>query len=563
VEERTHKQEFLWYLLAFVLAAFFRLVGLGSLPLGSSEASQAFQALETVKGASPLISGAPVYLSLTSLLFSIFPANNFWALFWPATFGTALVFTPLLFKKWLGRTASIILALLLAIDPGLVAVSRRADGSMIIAIVCLLAALGFMANKRSIWFGISLGLFLLGGVSSWPALIVAAVLVLIYLLSRSKEEKAHGIVAGLNWKASFIACVATFTLVGTMFLMYPTLINGWGNGVYQYFSGFTSGDGASLKVMLLSLPVTELLVLPLAIWGWIAGIRRKDLLTELLGYGVLLFGLLAALNQSRQVVDWAWTLLPLIVLATLGLKNLLDGYVNKELAVTAAQAVLTVVLIVFSVLNLMSLSDTQPTDTVTMRNTILEIVLPLVFLLIVTLLLTFGWSAAASRQGLLFGLGALLLFVSVGAAWKAAGLGPRPESELWRSDPLPSGEEMLLKSATRVSLTSTGLEYGSDIAVIDVSSAELMWSLRRFDEVSEVDSIGTSDYPSIIVGSKESVIGSANYYQGLEIYWTTSVDYDNMTAQNWLKWFVTREAPTTTSSLFLWVRNDLFTNEQF
>lgn len=562
MEERTQKHEFLWYLLAFVFAVFFRFVGLGSLPLGSSEASLALQALETVKGVAPLISGAPVYLSLTSLLFSIFSASNFWALFWPAAFGTALVFTPLLFKKWLGRNVSILLALLLAIDSGLVAVSRRADGTMI-TVVCLLAALGFLANKHSIWFGISLGLFLLGGISSWPALIVAAVLVIIYLLSRSKEEKENGISTGLNWKASFIACVATFTLIGTMFLLYPTLINGWGSGINQYFSGFTSGDGVSLKVMLLSLPITELLVLPLAVWGWIAGIRRKDLLSELLGYSVLMFGLLAALNQSRQVVDWAWTLVPLIVLAAIGLKTLLDGFIKKELTVTAAQAFLTVVLIVFSFLNLLSLSDTTPTDTVAMRNTILEIVLPLVFLLIVTLLLAFGWSTVASRQGLLIGLGALLLFVSLGNTWKTAALGPRPVSELWSSDALPTGEELLLKTATRASLASTGLEYGSDIAVIDVSSPELLWSLRRFDEVSEVESIGASDYPSIIMGTKDSVIGSANNYQGLEIYWTTSVDYDNMTAQNWLKWFVTREAPTTTSSLFLWVRNDLLTNEQF
>jgi len=45
--------------------------------------------------------------------------------------GAGLIFTPLLFKRWIGENASLILALFFAIEPGFIALSRTSTGTMI------------------------------------------------------------------------------------------------------------------------------------------------------------------------------------------------------------------------------------------------------------------------------------------------------------------------------------------------------------------------------------------------------------------------------------------------
>jgi hypothetical protein len=70
--------------------------------------------------------------------------------------------------------------------------------------------------------------------------------------------------------------------------------------------------------------------------------------------------------------------------------------------------------------------------------------------------------------------------------------------------------------------------------------------------------IGETDRPAVIVSDVDSLIGSAASYRGQEILWTTQVDYDNMSASDWLRWFTIREAPTIEQSLLIWARNDLF-----
>ncbi|MBA3072770.1 MAG: phospholipid carrier-dependent glycosyltransferase, partial [Anaerolineae bacterium] len=116
----------LFMLIALVSAAFLRFVNLGASNLTDHEASIALQALHSSKGQEWVIGGQPGYVGLTSLLFSLFEANNFFARFWPVLFGITMVMVPGLFRKQLSEFTSIILAFLIAFEPGLVALSRSA-----------------------------------------------------------------------------------------------------------------------------------------------------------------------------------------------------------------------------------------------------------------------------------------------------------------------------------------------------------------------------------------------------------------------------------------------------
>ncbi len=559
VEERNQKREFLWFFLAFVLAASLRFIKLGALALGSEQAALGMQVLDLVRGSAPIIGGEPAYISLTSILFTVFSATGFWACFWPAVFGSLIVFIPLFFKDWFGQRGAILLAFFLALDPGLVAVSRNAGGTMI-TLVSFLAFIGALKNRKTTLAGIAAGLVILGGGSSWPVIISGVLVASIFFFSLPAEERKAKISNGVDWKGFAISLAATVILIGTLFFIHPSIINGIGSGFHQYFSGFKSGEGISLKVMLISLPIIEVFVIPLAIWGLIIGIKHKDSMAEVLGYSAAIFMLICLLNDSRQVTDWVWTIIPLIVLAVKGLDDLLARFRAGEMIVTIVQATVTVALIIFSFLNLLSMINFPPVDSTASGKAVLEVLLPMIFLVVVSLLFAYGWSMIASRQGLIIGIGALLLFAAIGSSWKAAGLGPRPESELLRSDSLPVGCGLLHKTTSTLGLMTSGFETRIDISLIGNDSPDVQWCLRDYDELSTVVSVGEADSPSIVIGSSDSQIGRTDLYAVQDIHWTSSLDYDNMSASDWVKWFVARTPGKTTSTLKLWARSDLFTD---
>ena len=160
------KNEGWLYWLAFLIAIGFRFIELGAAPLTDSEARLALQAFHITQGQTLLLAPQSTYLLFTSLFFTIIKSTNFMARVVPALVGSALIFTPYFFRQKLGARPMLILAFLFAIDPGLVALSRQANGT-ILAVTFLLFAWGMWTNRRVTSAGIFLGLALLSGPSIW------------------------------------------------------------------------------------------------------------------------------------------------------------------------------------------------------------------------------------------------------------------------------------------------------------------------------------------------------------------------------------------------------------
>ena len=147
---------------AFILALCFRFILLGQAALTNTEAALAFRALGTPAFSSGGLLANPAYLALTRVIFFVFNGSAFQARFVSALFGSLLVFTPIFYKRWLEDKPAILLAFLLAVEPGLLAVSRQAD-SITLVVVAFLFALGAFLEHKPILAGISLGLVALGG----------------------------------------------------------------------------------------------------------------------------------------------------------------------------------------------------------------------------------------------------------------------------------------------------------------------------------------------------------------------------------------------------------------
>jgi len=530
--------------------------------MGNLEAGNALQAFKIANGGTVTVGGQPGYVVLTSILFFIFGKNEFWARIWPALFGTGLIFVPLLFRKWLGKIPTLALAFFIAIEPGFTALSRTSTGTMI-GLVSLCAAVGLLLNHKTIWAGIFGGIALLGGVAFWPGFFgILISLGISFLLFRKKQDSSlpsgETPLVQIDWKTFALSTGGTLILLGTMFLIRPVTISGLGTSIAEYFVSWGKiGQGASIKVMLIALLSTQFLAVLLAFWEAIAGRKEHAGMNIFLGLWALVSTALTLLNPSRQVVDWVWTLLPLWTLAAIGVEDLRQYFSADEWLLKLFQTIFTFVLFIFSYLNLLSFVVGAANGAMTKNTAVLSILLPLALLAVITFLIGWGWSPNASRQGTLMGLGLILLFVTFGSSWKSAGLGPRPETELWRSDSLPVGRDLMVKSVNNIALWNSGQKEGIDIVLLNEDQPSLQWAFRDILTVKQADVLGDTETPSIVISAANESLNLAKIYQGQEIVWTSAPDFEKMTAKDWVEWSALRKANLVSTNCFLWARTDL------
>lgn len=557
MQNRDEKIEVTLIALALAAAILLRFLYLGGNALTDVEASQALQAFHLSQGNIVVVGGQPGYVSLTTLIFYIFSASNFWARFWPALFGSLLILVPLLFKPWIGKRATLLLAFVLAFEPGLTAISRIA-GSQSMAITCTLAALGFFLRRRPVLAGISTGLALLAGTPVWLG--VGTLVLSLFLFKWVVKQDVFAFEKDNQhfWLPALIAAGATLIGIGTLFGTHPLILSGLGSGVADFFASFATRSGVSIGVMLLGLLLTQVLLIPLAIYGIAAGPEEKNKLSILMIFWLVLLFVFTLLPFARQVVNWAWFVLPLSILAVSGLEGLMAKVEKDEWKLTLLEVAAVVALVVYSYLNLISLVNAPSADALTLRNQVLAVVLPLAMILVVTLLVGWGWSFVAARQGLIAGVLVLLGFVTFGNTWKAAGLGPRPGSELWRTGAIPTGAKALVSSVEDVSLYTHGLVDAIDVKLVGQPAPALQWALHEFIDLKSDTVIGSGDTSSVLISDSDLSQNLNGLYRGQAIQWDSQIDFSQMDGFDWIKWFDMREAPLTHKTLLLWARNDLF-----
>src|SRR5689334_3425855 len=220
------------YWLAFLVAIGFRFIQLGASPLTDSEANLALQALNIARGTNPLLGPQPAYILFTSVLFSIIKSTNFMARVIPALAGSALVFVPYFFREQLKPRPALILAFLFAIDPGLVALSRQANGTML-AVTFSLFAVAMWNSRRLIPAGIFAGLALLSGTSLWAGLISVGLTWFFLQGMKTKSQRddespiPNDRFSNYEIRPALLALGITLILGGTLFFLVPNGLSAW------------------------------------------------------------------------------------------------------------------------------------------------------------------------------------------------------------------------------------------------------------------------------------------------------------------------------------------------
>ena len=269
---------------AVVLALMFRLLLLGTLPLGPAESAQALPAAAAAAGREfDLIGVSPLLFGMQRLLFVLFGASDAWARAWPALLGGLAPLLFLALSRPLGRGGALVAAYLWAISPMAVFTSRLGLGSGLVPFFALVVVSGVAWSLRpdsdhtqrlalTAAAG-ALGFMLASGPGAYTVLLMALPAALIW--RRSLATLSDALKA--CWTQAVGALLLCFALGSTFFFVAPSglaaaadLLGSWiaalrpGHGEYQ-------GWEIGLRLLL-----SEPVLLGFGLAGVCTALKRKD-----------------------------------------------------------------------------------------------------------------------------------------------------------------------------------------------------------------------------------------------------------------------------------------------
>jgi hypothetical protein len=572
---KKYPPEITFYWLAFLLALGLRLFQLGAASLTDLEAGWATQALSLARGQPVTLGAQPAYLVLTTFLFSVFKDTNFLARLFPALAGSLIVWVPFYFQHWMGegkwiRRAGVLMAFGLAIDPGLVSLSRQV-GSPMPALVFSLLLLASLNHRRMVWAGFFAGVALLSG----PAIIQGALILLLsWVFYRLMPKKALSLPADgeeqVSQRAPFssasigvagLSFALTILFAGTLFFQIPQGLGALADTISAYLKAWLTTSGIPVFFLPGSLLVYQPLVLIFVIYGivqaWIGQIEGVVVRQRMFALAIwaLVGILLPLLYNGRQVGDMAWALIPLWALAAMTISQSLFNMADSTTRLVAlCLSLLLLILAVVGWFNLLSIGRYQVNVGVYWAIIIGAFMLGLIAVLLVMA----GWSSSAAKLGVIWSLCFLMGLQLFSSTWGMAIVRQNNAQELWTPPPTTSKTDLLLSTLTDLSSRNTGLRDQIEIVVLDNSPA-LQWGLRDFPNARFQTSLSSSESPPVVItikGADEPQL--AEKYRGQDFVWRIHVGWQGLYPASFINWLAFRQAPVESDQIILWARADLF-----
>jgi len=553
---RHFKREGWLYALAFLLAIALRFIQLGALPLADAEAAPALQALRIAQGLKPALAPHPFYILSTSVLFFIYGGGtNFLARFFPALMGSLLVFAPRLFAERIKPRSSLFIAFFIALDPGLVALSRQA-ASPIFAIAFLLFAWGFFNQNKLRGASFFAALALLSGASIWAGVLGLGIAYAIYqaLSFRHTSESVER--RTFNLQESLVPFLVTLIVVGTLFFAVPNGLSAALASIPEFISRWTYVSDVPASRALFSLliyqPLGVLLALSAVIRGWWKGSRRVISLSVWFFVALAL----AVFIPSRQISDLAWALIPLWALAALELTRNVDFFVDERVEVIGV-VLLTAFVWIFAWLDFAGMVW-NPTDSAQYAMRFWLLIGAACLLIFSLALVAAGWSFHSARIGGVWGLALTCGALGFAGTLGAAGLrGTTYYPELWRPANVPAQVNLLQATVSELSKWSAGDANSAPVVIAGVHSPALEWALRDH-QVAVVESLDISSAPDFVITPLQNNPALASAYRGQDFTWRQNPSWNVALPKDWMRWVALREMPQSGETVILWARDDLF-----
>lgn len=544
-------------MLAFLTAIALRFIRLDVMPLTDTEATSALQALEITQGLKPVLGAHPLYILSAAVLFFLYGGGtDFLARFFPALVGSLLVFVPLLFvDERIKPRSGVILALFIALDPGLVALSRQA-ASPILAVTFLLLTLGFLNKNRINLAGIFAALVLLSGPSIWLGILGLAI---AWAIHQALERRTSEPIILHPSRGTFIFLfLSTFISAGTLFFIVPNGLSAALASIPAFISRWAVASDVPPTRLLFSFlvyqPLGVVLVLIAIIRGWWTGSKRIIQLSV----WFLVALLLVIFLPSRDISDLVWVLIPFWAMASIELTRNVDIFPDER-AEVGGVVLLTVFIWTFSWLDLSGLAWTAVDSSQYLMR--FWLLIGAMFLLALSLLLVAaGWSTRVAQIGGVWGLALVLGFLSLGGALGAAGLRGMVYPELWHPANLPAQSHLLEATVSDMSEWGVGNDYSASVVIVGIDSPALEWLLREH-QVTVAKTLDIASTPAFVVTPQQDNLALASAYRGQDFTWRQTPSWAATLPKDWLRWVALREMPQTSETIILWARDDLFLNK--
>ena len=566
------KNEGWLYWLAFLIALGFRFIQLGASPLSDAEATLALQALDIAQGQSPLLDPQPAYILFTSSLFAITESTNFMARFIPALAGSLLVFIPYFFREKLNPRPALILAFLITFSPGLVALSRQANGTML-AVTFVLFAWGMWINGRTIPAGVFAGLALLSGPSLWAGLLTLG---LTWIFRRGTEARStddeyesnyqspayNPQFSNIELRPPFIALIVTLIFGGTLFFIAPNGLSAGLSSLPAYLSGWTSPSVMTPGLMSLTILAYEPLGIVLAMLSIIRGFRTKSKRILRLTLWLAVSLLLAIFY--RQATELVWVIIPLLTLAALELARSIEVQPEErvEVGVVVTAIMILLIYIWFNVSNIAVNPYAQIPAVMPIFGEVQNPRYVIMYgasaiLLVCIAMVGFGWSPRIARLGTVWAFTIFLSFYSLASAWGASGLRNPGGVELWTPTPRPLHADLLITSVDDISEFSLGHIDSQPVTIMGIDSPALEWVLRDH-QVEVVSALDPQVAPPLVVTQRMDNLNLPSAYRGQDFTWRQTSQWEQIQNADWWSWLVYRQLPRDNETIILWARDDLF-----
>lgn len=545
------------------LALGVRLAALGRFPLSLSEADTALAAWRAAQGdAWRPEAYSPLLLNANLLLFWLTRASDGAARLLPALAGSALVALPFAVRRTVGRTAALIMAVLLAFAPSWVYFSRTNAWPIVAAALTagLLAAIdryrqsGQAADARLV--AVTLGLGLLAGPTIITPLLAAGALGLVWARRHPilGPVRLRGLVAGAATPANLALALGVMVALGSGLWVNPGGIGAAANLTWRWFAALVpAASGPAWGALPVTLLTYEFLTLALAVVCAVVGLRRRHPLDGfLVGWAglALVLGTLLGHREPEWLLD---VLLPLVVLAGRGGAHLWGALRGEVTWADAAAVVAALALGIFALLEIGAWLFTaqQPF---------------LIYGLFVVGVLALAWVGfwlwgqplQAMRVGVIV-LGLLAVGLTVRTTTAIAYQTARdPREPLVGRVIIPDGRD-LEALMTRLSDRTTGDQLALDVAYARDLDPWAGWYLRRFPAARGERGAGTdvARVPSAtvrMVADGEGNPAPAGYI-GQRFILAETWPEQPLSVREYLRWFLYREpvGEVERSYLHVWV----------
>lgn len=428
------------YGLILLLAIGLRFFLLTDQPLNGLEATNAWGAWLVAAGNdlnTEIAPDSPLLHTLYTLSFWLFGAGEVVARAIPALCGVATIWLLWYWRSWFGRLGVLVAVFLLAINPWFTLYSRLADSTAltillgILSLTALIRLTDFTTVQNSvdeaapsaiqsteqairIWqqtFAMGLGLLLISGPQMWSWLVVLVAYILLVLPATARDSL-------LGRPALWVVTGAVAVVGATGFLALPMGLGALSTSLTVWLSQLTGSEESTYTLgwVLIRLLTDNLLIVTFGLmslfWGWRYQSKSKGLLPFLSVW--LLWGVLLLLVPGRGPLALAMVGLPLLLFAAQGLSGLIaDAQSDVQWQENSILLLVLAILFVSFTFFLATFSNTQTLDVSLART--LSLILFLGLLLVVAYALWIDGRQARLVIG--GGVAAVLMLWTLSSCW--------------------------------------------------------------------------------------------------------------------------------------------------